>query len=541
MRPTLSGQEIIWRMDMSLTKNLNDVLDLATSDSGMDVIIVSTTSEDQEEYWQSRLEAGRGQVCRSSALILAVNEDWPGGAGNGLGTLYAIAKASLKAKRAGRDLLKELSAGATVGLYHTAGKGTRLAPLPGSEGNNKPAVKLPGIVTLDGAVQPLTILEAVIRQTAAFATSRAGRVSVFWGDQVFIPSAQLPEASTHHADILAKLGAMPDAETWAAKGLSNYGLIAVAADGDAAQVEKVSHAVATELIDGGVIRVDGGIGVSLGSFSISHQLTRAMLEEFKAELAAKTEKMDTDPHFWMPLTLDEETYVKTMTAKGEDESRVVAHFERMRSFAEKFTAANPGMGTFGCVNVGDDCYWWDYGTVNGYVKNNLKVLGDDDEAEAMRRFFGLTECATQGSPDGTLAVQNSILIDCEIKEGLIKGYVLVGVVADRIDTEGSIMINVAAPDVCGDDLLLYNVVDKLSLHLDDGTVRADAFVKGPGQLPMWTFRCRDGKDDWDVTLEGNTMSYGDLNTANASAKLTDSAQLATQARVAVTRILTARL
>lgn len=31
----------------------------------------------------------------------------------------------------------------SVGLYHTAGKGTRLSPLPGAENNNKPAVQLP--------------------------------------------------------------------------------------------------------------------------------------------------------------------------------------------------------------------------------------------------------------------------------------------------------------------------------------------------------------------------------------------------------------
>ena len=34
----------------------------------------------------------------------------------------------------------------TVAIYHTAGKGTRLAPLPGAENNNKPGVKLPSLV-----------------------------------------------------------------------------------------------------------------------------------------------------------------------------------------------------------------------------------------------------------------------------------------------------------------------------------------------------------------------------------------------------------
>ena len=48
-----------------------------------------------------------------------------------------------------------------MGLFHTAGKGTRLAPLPASENNNKPGVKLPvSVKTADGSAMPLSILES---------------------------------------------------------------------------------------------------------------------------------------------------------------------------------------------------------------------------------------------------------------------------------------------------------------------------------------------------------------------------------------------
>ena len=55
---------------------------------------------------------------------------------------------SLVFKSVTRDTLSRGQA-----LYHTAGKGTRLAPLPGAENNNKPGVKLPCIAPLgdDGA------------------------------------------------------------------------------------------------------------------------------------------------------------------------------------------------------------------------------------------------------------------------------------------------------------------------------------------------------------------------------------------------------
>ena len=59
-------------------------------------------------------------------------------------------------------------------------------------------------------------------------------VSRYW--QVFIPTVGVEYTSTHHADILCCLGPMMDEEEWMAKGLNNYGLIAVNSEGNAAQV-----------------------------------------------------------------------------------------------------------------------------------------------------------------------------------------------------------------------------------------------------------------------------------------------------------------
>lgn len=163
----------------------------------------------------------------------------------------------------------------------------RLAPLPGAENNNKPGVKLPSSLEIDGVQVPLTILEAVLKQTGVYAGNRKGRLSVFWGDQVgtthprcpthllplspssylfaereshhlsndahalnlscftmqvFIPTAPVEYIPTHHIDILCSLGPMPSAEEWVAKGLEKYGLIAVNESNEAAQVNhKATH------------------------------------------------------------------------------------------------------------------------------------------------------------------------------------------------------------------------------------------------------------------------------------------------------------
>ena len=81
----------------------------------------------------------------------------------------------------------------------------------------------------------------VIKQTKIYASSRGGRLSVFWGDQIFVPAKsvrQLPRAhrTQHHTtrspcgyqakyaataqvDILARLGDWPTKAEWEARGL----------------------------------------------------------------------------------------------------------------------------------------------------------------------------------------------------------------------------------------------------------------------------------------------------------------------------------
>jgi hypothetical protein len=112
-----------------------------------DVTIICTTDDHQAEFWMNKLSAGIKKSMGSQfPMVIAVSEDWtnPSGAGNGLGTLYAWKKAVALAKTK-FDLKEDLDAmllknEISAALFHTAGKGTRMAPLPASENNNKPGV-----------------------------------------------------------------------------------------------------------------------------------------------------------------------------------------------------------------------------------------------------------------------------------------------------------------------------------------------------------------------------------------------------------------
>jgi hypothetical protein len=377
---------------------------------GFDVVIVCTGSLQQAQYWQSRLEAGVGAVLPQGSKVLAVTEDWPGGAGNALGTLFAWQNAAALAKeKFGLDLAAQLAAGAiSVGMFHTAGKGTRLAPLPGSESNNKPGVKLPATLTLaDGSTALLTILEAVIKQTGLYGRSRKGRLSVFWGDQVFIPSAAVDYTPTAHADLLCTLAPMPDAEQWAARGLDKYGLIAVGASGSAAQVEKVDHATALRML--AALQPIASVGTSLGSFSVSAPLLEVLLSEFSSELRARTGKLDTDPHLWMPLTLSLPAYTELMGQKGVSAESAAAHHARMQQVLAKLQARPDGasLSLFGAVDIGAAAYWWDYGQLPLYLKNCLLMSEQSsEEAALLRRFAGVLQAA--------VAADGSIVSGCEL-------------------------------------------------------------------------------------------------------------------------------
>ncbi len=91
-----------------------------------------------------------------------------------------------------------------------------------------------------------------MKQTGVYAASRKGRLSVYWGDQIFVPSASYDMEPTHHIDIMCTLlgDTAPTAQEWEAQGLEKYGVIAVLKgdERNAAQVEKVSHATAVEML-----------------------------------------------------------------------------------------------------------------------------------------------------------------------------------------------------------------------------------------------------------------------------------------------------
>jgi len=499
---------------------------LMEAERGYDVTIVCTSDAQQSAYWQRRLQSQKGVVVPAASTVLAVDEDWAGGAGNFLGTLYAWRKAcKLHMELNGRDLVKELADGASVALFHTAGKGTRLAPLPGSENNNKPGVKLPA----PGAP---SILECVIRQTGAYASSRRKRLSVFWGDQVFVPSVAASYNAQHHADIVCALGPMPSAEEWARKGLEKYGLIAARSDNSvAAMLEKVSHATATETVS----RLEGvtNVGTSLGSFSLSSAFLVALDTSFAKELEAREGKMDSDPHVWMPMTLEEAAYAALMVQKGLfDEAGARQHHQRICALISGFDKSSDGLtgGMFGAVTVGQESSWWDYGLLKLYARNSLLLTEASEDSKLARAFFGIKEGSRVSSDcrlgDCTVDPASVVSGGCNANSGAVTGSALVNVSASELTADTAVLVNVFAKKVVAPKgSVAYNVLEtsEEGLVLQENEVRVGIFTLDAAR-PYFEIRSNreeiDGGKVFKERVCGNAFSFQEVYDLNAGVDVT---------------------
>ncbi|KAL3906687.1 MAG: hypothetical protein SGARI_003887 [Bacillariaceae sp.] len=396
-----------------------------------------------------------------------------------------------------------------------------MAPLPASENNNKPGVKLP-------FPKALTVLEAVVRQTGIYAESRKGRLSVYWGDQVFLPSVDFVYKPTYHIDIMCTLlgDSCPNAEEWKEQGLDKYGVIAVLKSDDdgkipeAAQVEKVSHETATKML--GELGTIGQVGPSLGSFSVSAAILTGLCDEFSVELHDKQSKLDTDPHFWMPMTLPEDSYVYLMDQKGVDEATSKSHYARMKKFSGAFLGEHSDMGLFGAVDVGSDACGWDYGQLQLYSKNSLLLLDDSNpESKLLRKFLNVTTSPMSGeNTKGNLTMLHSYAFDCNVADGTAKESLLSHVTSAELNAEGAILVNCVAPKItAGKGSIVYNIMSDHPIVAEAGQVLVAVSAEDGKIMQVKSRVDIDGGKAWKQVVEGNSMSFEQVWKNNKNADI----------------------
>lgn len=312
----------------------------------------------------------------------------------------------------------------------------------------------------------------------------------------------------------------PTAEEWVEKGLDKYGVIAVSSrpGRDAAQVEKVDHKTATEMLK--VLGDVGAVGPSLGSFSVSSELLDALCAEYSPELTKKEGKLDTDPHFWMPLTLPEKDYITLMNQKGVSEEESKAHHERMAKMKSSFSLG--GMGLFGAVDVGNEACWWDYGQVKLYSENNLKFLDTDENSDLLREFFHVTDKHSKSTLGDVKVDEKSLVSSCKFKTGSISESVMAGVEALEITAEGAIIVNCTAKKiVAGKDSILYNLIDDSEEGITalEGDIIVSVTDESGEMMELKSKHSICGGKAWKEKVAGNDMTFEEVMVKNAGSNI----------------------
>lgn len=473
----------------------------------MDVIIIAVTSFYEETFWQKRLNQMHGQVTSESTKVVVVREDWDHGAGNALGTLYAFQKAQEKFQQKYHlDLLDLMDEDKSIAIYHTAGKGTRLSPITGCEYNSKSRIKIASSLMDKKERTPMTLLEAVIKQTSIFAPSRKGRLSVFWGDQIFIPANELTPPKGE-IDLLVKgLPSSPTQKEWDNNDYSKYGLVIVDSAHSAKQLEKLSYSEFDQL----PLETSEHVALSLGCFSLSKKMVEALLKEFAEELKSKSTSLDSDPHLWMPLSLDEKFYLKIMERKNTPVDFAKKHYARMQKF--KKSLQKTSFSLFGASDMGHDTLWWDFGNLKSYYENTLRLTSTNPEDAPLKEFFKVPKAPENTAQNADLKIENSLLINCFIRTGHIKNSVLIGVHAHEVQATDAVIVSSCAQKIEVKQGILYNCLENGKIKVLPNQIRADSFSEEHGHIKL--FNSIHPHLSWDQPVQENPLSFKDLHEIN---------------------------
>ena len=566
----------------NLEEHAKRMSEATSSHEGPKLAIVVNSSLAQADFWQDRFTAednwqGSGEVIRDDAIVISVTEtNWNGGAGNGLGTLNGLVQAARKAwaedlygflgkdvkidvdeskkdpnarlsktdiKKLVKPFLEEFfTDGDSVLMCHTAGKGTRTAPLPGVEVNTKSNIKLSEMVRVKGKLEPITVLESVIKQMSIYSRTRGGRMCVAWGDQVIINENSVDVEPTHHVEIFG-MAAPIDEE------IEQYGiLIPGKEEGDALQREKLKVKQIREIPG-----VGDTVCKSMGFFSITREFLSEMILDDKhggylEELAAAGWKEDvdaslnTDPDWWQPLTSDRKEYEKMMAQKGVSKDKARAQWDRMHKLWDNFNKGDLSDHCLGVTDTGENALWWDYGQ-NKFFLSNLHLLTDarSHEARVARQFFGIEELATQEygkdnwmdknsihsmtvKPKPAKPIKNSIVLGSRVKNARLENCIVINSDLENVTAKNAIIIGSTVLELNAwneKPSLCYNVVQE-KVNLKDGQILANIFHPELGRIEMRTDASRDGSADWKggEFVYDNLFAYADIADAIKASSVT---------------------
>jgi hypothetical protein len=482
---------------MNLHFTETELKKILRNNKGFDVVII-VSSDNNYKYWEWRLRKTRSQILPKKTKIIYVEEKWNNkdGAGQLLGTLNAFNLADRK------ESLKEmLKKGKSIAIYHTAGKGKRMAPLCGTEKNNKPAIKVPKSIAIDGKNKLFSSLEAAIYSTQIFAETRGGRISVFWGDQIIIPGGSCKIETKLPIEIFGiKKEVTPFSKNNWDKNWKSYGILIPDDRNNFSQREKLTW---KQISSSSFAKNKKKFLLqSIGCFSVNLDVIILLLYEFKNEIRTKIQKLDTDPHLWMPLTCNLEQYLKYGGTKK--------NWQRINKFKKDYENKIKTNLLVGAKGLGSETLWCDYGNLAVYYQNIIKILENTKEAKIQRQFFEIEKFLKNNYVNKELNIKNSIVMNSKIEKGSIKNSIILNSEIEDANLENMVIINSKIKKVHGKQGLLYYLRDYNELKTLPGDAITDIKLQKGERVRMKTKLSRDSKKDWTLKLPENPFSYSEI-------------------------------
>jgi len=437
--------------------------------------VVVVVGEDSEVKNLERSSL-RGDVLLNSIFVPVSEQAWSGAAGNGLGTLFAIENAC---NATGKDIVEEVKRGKSVLIVHTAGKGTR--NILTRTCKNKAYIE----------VLNISLLEGVIKQFQEFAIPY--RILVTWGDQFLLftdnPEAIRKCAQSTHAMLFGLKTTLTE------EVASKYGIqIVQCMAEEGCELLDFDDTRSYEAVKKKVQKHEGSrVMVNIGMFTMSGALAECMLEAFNDNLKIRKGKFNSD-ELWQ-LWISPDSCADYWHRKHADMIRREVLCTEPLALIKSFP-------------LSDKTIWRDFGTNASYYETMMKILAEDEVGQRLREFLGVNVTSVTNGCE----VLDSVYVDAEFAEGLVKNSVVSNSSAKSAQLEQACVINSRLNRIRGKNCVVYNVVDHGSLELDD-CVLVDVFhpYKGNIRLKMRIGEEKAAKEKWwHSRLRGNEFSLSEV-------------------------------
>ena len=377
---------------------------------GYDIVIISSTSEEEASFQQQVLEnafADTIHVNGRSPIILSVVDTTEGGQiiGSVFTWLQAEKKMSEKYPEAHNLISYIKTHNLKVAAFHNGGKGERCSPLTQSLGNSRGAQKLVGsVINAKGENINLDILLSVVLQCSSFAANNPGtHFDNYWTSQIAFGS-NLHEELVRSNYAVDKFLVGFDKDNVIAQNIADFGTAALDEEGRMTAFygnKRFASRIGSEYvvdkpkITRELFEKGSKVAYDFGSFAVRLDMWEILVDYWKRKcdlenIKGKSPfKRDIDPHFIQPClrflhaldlwgdytSLEAHAYIWEGVI-GETDSACmheVIEFYQKYSHTSAFSNLKK---VFGHIDLGDETQWFRYRRPIDILNEKLEMLSD---------------------------------------------------------------------------------------------------------------------------------------------------------------------